>query len=589
VDAEKSSFEIDTATLATDKSYKLRLRAADPTNLTSDWAAAPGEFRVSRKDYVVWTQNSVTKVQREENPPEKSGPVTLFSARNEYESFQVVVSGLSNIKDVDVNVNDLVGPAGAKIGKKAFKLFRVHYVNCKGQGMLPDSMVPWRDPWSRKRIGGKFGAPFEVQAGTNALVWVDLHVPEDAKPGDYRGNVDVTVAGKPARTIPVRLTVWPVTLPKTTTLLTYFNLSKDTPRRHALHILHRHRIDVWSVAYRGHKLNWVNGKPVVQWSAEYDGVLDDYFSGRLFDDGVPGKTALFFCQSWEIYRTLSGKSDENRIAILKQYEAHYKDKPYVDKLAWFFIDEPKPKTIAKCVRVGQQIKKYSPSIRNLLTTKYHKELEGLVDIWDPIMPMEIGNWNAPSPDVYRAEKKKGRTNISCVTCNSSGSTTPNLYITHRGMQHRIWPWVTYCLDLDGIEWWECSAAPSVLTPKKWATTLWGAGSFFYRGLKEELGIYEQEIALPSIRLKMLRDGIEDHELLSMLRKKNPALAKKMSRRMAQETKDYDKSFEKPVQHVSWNWNRDGKGDRKVPGAYVWESSATRLAETRAAIAAALAK
>jgi len=56
----------------------------------------------------------------------------------------------------------------------------------------------------------------------------------------------------------------------------------------------------------------------------------------------------------------------------------------------------------------------------------------------------------------------------------------------------------------------------------------------------------------------------------------------------QETKKYDKSFAKPVQHVSWNWNRDGKGDRKVPGYLIWESSTKRLAETRAAIAKAIA-
>ena len=44
----------------------------------------------------------------------------------------------------------------------------------------------------------------------NALVWVELHVPKNAKPGDYKGVVDVTVAGKPARTIGLSVTVWPI-------------------------------------------------------------------------------------------------------------------------------------------------------------------------------------------------------------------------------------------------------------------------------------------------------------------------------------------------------------------------------------------
>ncbi|HUU43200.1 MAG TPA: hypothetical protein VMX57_05440, partial [Planctomycetota bacterium] len=88
---------------------------------------------------------------------------------------------------------------------------------------------------------------------------------------------------------------------------------------------------------------------------------------------------------------------------------------------------------------------------------------------------------------------------------------------------------------------------------------------------------------------ILRDGIEDFELLAMLAKKDPALAKKLCHRMVQETKGYDRSFETPVQYMSWNWNRDGKGDRQVPGFVVWESSPKRLVETRAAVAAALAR
>lgn len=88
---------------------------------------------------------------------------------------------------------------------------------------------------------------------------------------------------------------------------------------------------------------------------------------------------------------------------------------------------------------------------------------------------------------------------------------------------------------------------------------------------------------------MLRDGIEDFELLSMLGAKDPVLAAAMGHPMVQETVGYDKSFASPVQHVSWNWNTDGKGDRQVPGFVVWESSAVRLNAVRTAIAAELSK
>ena len=324
---------------------------------------------------------------------------------------------------------------------------------------------------------------------------------------------------------------------------------------------------------------------MVVWSEAQDKLLDDYFSGALFADGVPGKTYLFPGGSWPVHAVI-GKGDEDRIEILKQYETRYKDKPWIKNCSWFFIDEPNAQTLAKCQRVGRQIKEFSPSIGFLLTTRYNKDIVGLIDVWDAIVNTEVIDWNSPGPDPYREEMKLGRRAINCITCNSNTPTSPNLYIHHRAMNTRIWPWVTYALDQQGIEFWRANAAPSVTVPKKFGADCWGDGSLFYKGLPAELGVAE-EIPLPALRLKVLRDGIEDFELLAMLRAKDPALAKKLCHRMAQETKDYDKSFAAPVQHMSWNWNSDGKGDRQVPGFVIWESSAKRLAETRAAIAKAL--
>ena len=599
--ADALSFDVNTGTLDTQKTWRVRLRAVDPTGLTSDWVPAEGEFHVSRETCVVWTQNAVTKVQREEIPPGTLAPVTLAAARNEFESFQVVVTGLSNLKGVDVKAGDLTGPGGARIRASATTLYRVHYVDCKGEGWLPDSMVPFVNPTTGERIGGEFGAPFKVQAGTNALVWAELHVPEDAAAGEYKGSLEVTQAGKGIGVVPVSLTVWPVTLPKTTSLLTFFELTWRHPKRAYLNSLHAHRIDPWFVQSAEDKTkpeftkDWEHdvtqdkdGKLVMKWNPEFDRNLDAYFDGSLFEDGVPGKSYLFGYGMWWISGKLKGNNDDDRIAVLRQFEEHYKDKPYVDKLYWFFIDEPNERTIVKCIKVGKQIKEHSPSIKFLLTTRYRKDLVGLVDAWDPIINNEVINWDAPGPDVYRDEVAKGRTAINCVTVNSQAPTSPNIFIYHgTAMNTRIWPWVTYALGLQGIEFWRSNPAPSVLAPRRFGG-VWGDGSVFYRGLPEELGVPE-EIALPSIRLKILRDGIEDFELLSMLAKKDPALAKKLSRRMVQETKDYDKSFAAPVQHQSYNWNTDGKGDRKVPGFVIWESSAKRLAETRAAIAAALTR
>ncbi len=587
-DAETGAFEIDTTKLATDNAYELRLRAVDPTGLSSHWVAAPGEFRVSRSEYVVWAQDAATKVGREENPPQTVVPAKLDAARNETESFQFVVSALANLKGVDVAVSDLAGPGGAKLPASAATLYRVHYVNCMEKGLLPDSLVPFVNPRTGARIGGIYGAPFDVAGGVNAPVWVEFRVPESAVPGEYKGEVRITVAGKAAAALPVTLTVWPATLPKTSTLLTYFNLGTDTPSRDYLKTLHEYRIDVWSFSGLWHGVKRDDaGKPVMEWNPALDAMLENYFSGKLFADGVPGKTILFPTGGRDIEKALRG-GDDDRIAVLKQYEARYKNKPWVKGCTWFFIDEPNAETLRRCQTVGRQIKEYSPSIGFFLTTRYNKDLVGLVDVWDAIVNAEVINWGASGPDPYREEMKLGRRAINCVTVTSDEATSPNVFIHRPAMNARIWPWVTFALDQQGIEYWQTRATDGVVTPSKFGPGCWGDGSLFYKGVPADLGIPE-EIPLPSLRLKAVRDGIEDFELLARLRAKAPALAKKLCHRMVQETKDYDKSFVAPVQQIRRTWNEDGKGDRQMPGFIVWESSTKRLAETRVEILRALSR
>lgn len=482
-DAAVSSAVLPTENLEPGKAYELRIRAVDSEGATSAWVSAQGSFQVTRKEVAFWPQNSVTKVQRRENPPDApAAAAVLAAARNEYESFQAVVSAFSDLTDVDVSISDLVGPGGARIPASAVVLYRVNYVDCEGLGWLPDSLVPLVDPNTGRRIGGTHGAPFSLRGGDNVAVWAELHVPTDAAAGDYEAAATVSVGGRPTGRIPVKLTVWPVTLPKTTTLFTYFELTWRDPTRAYLNALHEHRIDVWFISELGHALKREDGKPVVQWNPEFDRALDAYFDGSMFADGVPGKTYLMpGSASWDIHKTMQSDSDDDRIEILKQYEAHYKDKPYVDKLAWFFIDEPNERTLAKCRRVGQQIKQLSPHFKFLLTTRYNKDLVGLVDVWDAIVNREVIDWNAPGPEPYRQEMKLGRRVINCITVNCDVPTSPNLFIHHTGMNTRIWPWVTFCLDQQGLEFWRANPAPSVTQPKKFGDT-WGDGSLFYRGL-----------------------------------------------------------------------------------------------------------
>ena len=323
----------------------------------------------------------------------------------------------------------------------------------------------------------------------------------------------------------------------------------------------------------------------MKWEREMEENMIAYLDGSMFKDGVPGKTFLFGYGMDNLFGYLRD-NEEARIKILKAFDQRYGDEAWAKNTAWFIIDEPKPSIMDKVETIGRNIKEYSPNIGFLLTTHYQERLKSLVTVWDPIINYEVVEYGTPGPEPYRDEMRAGRSVINAITVNSNNALSPNLFIHHTGMNTRIWTWATWMLGHDGIEFWETKPAPSVTKPKKYGNA-WGDGSLFYRGLPSELGIPE-EIALPSLRLKMLRDGIEDHELLSMLRKKNPKEAARIGRMMAQDLTHYDNSFAQPVKYEKDFWSQDGLGDiRNAPGYLVWEASNERLNAARAAIAKAL--
>jgi len=59
------------------------------------------------------------------DPAGNGSQVGLWAARDEYQSFQIVVNGASNgLSNVDVKVSDLTGPGGEVIPRTSFTLYR---------------------------------------------------------------------------------------------------------------------------------------------------------------------------------------------------------------------------------------------------------------------------------------------------------------------------------------------------------------------------------------------------------------------------------------------------------------------------------
>jgi len=188
---------------------------------------------------VVWTASSLHRVGMSD-PAGNGAKVNLSAARDEYQSFQIVVNGASQgLSNVDVKISDLAGPGGEVIERTSFTLYREKYVYVSapspnwggtnkplGTGWYPDGLIPFTDPETGKPLSGATlrAVPFDVKTWNNQPVWVDVLVPQNATAGQYSGTYTVT-SDQGSFTGRISLTVWNFTLPSTPSLKTAFLFS----------------------------------------------------------------------------------------------------------------------------------------------------------------------------------------------------------------------------------------------------------------------------------------------------------------------------------------------------------------------------
>ena len=148
---------------------------------------------------------------------------SIKAAKNEVESFQVVVAAIQkNVRVTGAEISDLKGESGI-IGKENVSLYREEYARVRRSspraqlppGLYPDPLVPFINPQTgkpiepfneyRRKWGEPFiksgfemyAVPFDVWKGQNQPIWVDVSVPAGTAAGEYKGVFTVTLANVP--------------------------------------------------------------------------------------------------------------------------------------------------------------------------------------------------------------------------------------------------------------------------------------------------------------------------------------------------------------------------------------------------------
>ncbi|HOX45397.1 MAG TPA: DUF4091 domain-containing protein [Myxococcota bacterium] len=481
----------------------------------------------------VGVASGLVKLRPGDSPPPVAS-ASLDAARNEFEPFQVwIQGGDTGVTEVSVASSDLVGPAGASIGADHVLLYReglyqvVVPSNAEGAtGPWPDPLIPARDAYFGEP---RDAFPFDVPAGELRAVWAEVFVPPGAPAGRYAGALTVTGVGLPATSVPVELRVRGFALPSTATLKSAFGVRWNVcaahlgsyeacgdPGTERFLVLYgraalEHRVSLDSVVYYG-----PDGEDWSRFDAAYAPLLDGTATTRL---AGARQTTL---------RLQTGDPAE---MIL--WRDHFQARGWLDRLFDYTCDEP-PQGCGFDEIPALAAGPHAAGLRTLVTTDIDEieaqALAGSIDIAVPIvnyMQDRGGSNRRPDYDAFLAlgPEKELWMYQSCMShgCGDGCAPTddayftgwPSLMIDASAVQNRAMEWLSFRFEVTGELYFESTYALPTAWDDQCDFSGNGDGTLFYPGTPDRIGGSEH-IPIESIRLKLVREGLEDYELLHLL-------------------------------------------------------------------------
>lgn len=515
-----------------------------------------GEYLGRIGDIDVWWCEADWKVARQRPPPPHGEPgkaIRLVAAKGDHESAQLVLRPQQATSLIGVELTDLTSEQGQVIPSGCISVRRVfyHFVHSPtdATGIVdwwPDALPP---------ING----PLELAAGMNQPLWITVKVPPDAVAGEYRGRIILrTGAGEAVVSLVVR--VWDFLLPRRNHLETafgfdcwqafrYHNATTEGERRQVLDLYFRNFAEHRISPYDPTPLDPIRVKfepqaqpprAVVDFSrfdAAFSRAVQEYgftnfllriqgMGGGTFHDRVPPSIAGFGEDTPEYQAMFASQ--------VQQIEAHLREKGWLPMAYVYWFDEPEPKDY-EFVKAGMaRLKKYAPGLARMLTEEPVEPLYGYVDIWCPVTP----NYRH---DVAEQRRRHGE-RFWWYVCTGPKAPYCTLFIDHPATELRVWLWQTWQRRISGVlvwatNYWTSSAAfpegfqdpyedpmsyVSGYSTPKGVKRHWGNGDgrFLYPPMEASVpGKSPQPVLAPpvsSIRWEMLREGIEDFEMLWLL-------------------------------------------------------------------------
>lgn|GEM_PF-2045107 len=469
----------------------------------SDLSRLISARRVSGKNadalsYFVTNPESTFKVQpNSPNPGPLARELKIAMAKAEYEPVQFAVCPVkSDLKGIKVTTTSLNGPNGAVIPVDRVVITPIASVICKAstsgarlKDEIPDVLLPNR--------------PMDVAAGRRQPFFVTVQSTSADVAGTYHGTVTIAVENSITTNLPLTVRVYNVTLPVKSGMRTAFVLWGTFKS-----FMENSSPDAYLDTYIRYSKMMLTYRisPITMWSPSKDSSGNWDFTGynKYLSAVVPfGLTTLNIGGNGEV----AGAKNADFVVAAKQ---NLKSKGWWD-LAYIYGYDEAPGSLQ-----DQLVANYKALVDAVPDAKVMQtgwspadKLKGLVKIWCPLTA------NADLDACYTAQKA-GDEAWWYVCC---GPTAPyaNLFVDYPGIDHRMLGWMTYKYKITGLLYWGVDVWPNNKAsvdyydktnyadwdPNSFGTVM-GDGYLLYPGRNDS--------PVASMRLALLRDGIEDYDL-----------------------------------------------------------------------------
>jgi hypothetical protein len=505
--------------------------------------AAPAEQKIRPSDKVE-TENLVwSKVDKK---------ISVSGAGNEHVPFQVVITNPIPAGHRPkapggffIKGSDLTSKEGKKIPQSQINFYLEHYIMLYGvsgpvgaTGYWPDALAPIKEP---------FNMAAQYAVVRNRPIWVDVAVPSSTPGGIYSGTITVTQDGKEVETLNVQLEVYHFSLPEKTHLITYMNVSKgslanfyhkpasspdvDKLTQTYYDFLYSHRMEPWFNDQLLPTIDVKGDKIVVKFDdARYQYYLNKLHSNRVLLDAFPSSLKAKISDA-----PFSASFNVKVKSYLSQVANYFEKNGWKDKLVINSpIDEPNTKEEYEDTRRwAGLVHEAAVGVPFLATESPISDDPAWGTLRGHVNNFSMHGNALNNADVKQAiieEQAKGGEMTWYISCDQA-YPQPNYFIDAPAMDPVMVPWITSKYQMNGILYWATTFWSE--TPNPWIDpvtflsgflcsdgyVLNGEGSLLYPGdnTKQYTGEPNVDGPVSSIRLELLRKGIEDYEYIWMLK------------------------------------------------------------------------